>query len=113
MLVMSTVASCKHDLLVGCAWQGRAEEKRDDMKQELANSQAEWSKTLEQAQLSHHALVQGLQQQLHDASEGRTAAEGELTRKSGLYSLQCMPPKTSTDQFRICIDGRLSCPAQV
>ena len=51
------------------------------MKQHLATSQAEWSKTLEQA---HHALVQDLQQQLHDASEGRTAAEGELTRNSGL-----------------------------
>ncbi len=52
--------------------------------QQLASSQAEWSKTLEQAELSHNVVVQGLQRQLHDASEGRTAAEGELTRNFGL-----------------------------
>ena len=49
------------------------------MKQELATSQAEWSKTLEQAQLSHNVVAQGLQRQLHDAWEGRTAAEGDRT----------------------------------
>ncbi len=49
------------------------------MKQQLATSQAESKNILEQAQLSHNSVVQGLQQQLHDALEGRTAAEGELT----------------------------------
>ncbi len=49
------------------------------MQQELATLQVECSKSLEQAQVSHHAEVQGLKRQLHDALEGRTAAEGELT----------------------------------
>ena len=49
------------------------------MKQRLAASQAESNHILEQAQLSHKLVVQGLQRQLHDALEGRTAAEGELT----------------------------------
>lgn len=31
---------------------------------------------LVQTQLSHNVVVQGLQRQLHDASEGHTAAEG-------------------------------------
>ncbi|KAL0027190.1 hypothetical protein WJX77_001977 [Trebouxia sp. C0004] len=41
-------------------FQDRAEEERDN------------------AQLSHKSAVQGLQRQLHDALEGRTAAEGRL-----------------------------------
>ncbi|KAL0030445.1 hypothetical protein WJX79_005663 [Trebouxia sp. C0005] len=54
----------------------RAEEQRDNLMQQLAASQAECSKTLEQAQLLHDSVVQGLQRQLHDALEGRTVAEG-------------------------------------
>ncbi len=45
--------------------------------EQLASSQAESRHILEQAQLSYNVVVQGLQRQLHDASEGRTAAEGE------------------------------------
>ena len=47
------------------------------MQQEVAALQAECSKTLEQVQLSHKAEAEGLQRQLHDAMEIRTAAEGE------------------------------------
>ncbi len=54
------------------------------MKQELAASQAESKNILEQAQLSLKSEVQGLQRQLHDALEGRTAAEGERTCNFGL-----------------------------
>ncbi|DBA94257.1 TPA: hypothetical protein ACH3X1_001875 [Trebouxia sp. C0004] len=36
------------------------------------------TKGLAEAQLSHKSAVQGLQRQLHDALEGRTAAEGRL-----------------------------------
>ncbi len=54
------------------------------MQQELAVAQAEWSKTLEQAEVSHHVVMQGLQRQLHDAVEGRTAAAGERTQNLGL-----------------------------
>jgi len=54
------------------------------VKEQLASSQAESRNILEQAQLSHNVVVQGLQRQLHDASEGRTAAEGELTQNLGL-----------------------------
>ncbi|KAL0024228.1 hypothetical protein WJX77_010549 [Trebouxia sp. C0004] len=56
----------------------RAEEERNHVKQRLAASQAESRNILEQAQLSHKLVVQGLQRQLHDALEGRTAAEGQL-----------------------------------
>ena len=69
------------------------------MKEQLASSQAESRNILEQAQLSHNVVVQGIQRQLHDASEGRTAAEGELTCNFGFYSLQCMLPKVPTLQF--------------
>jgi len=54
------------------------------VKQQLAASQAESKNILEQAQLSHELVVQGLQRQLHDALEGRTAAEGEPTCNFGL-----------------------------
>ena len=50
------------------------------MQQEMAVQQADWSKTLEQAERSHKSEVQDLQRQLHDS----TAAEGELTRNSAL-----------------------------
>ncbi len=66
------------------AWQERAEEERDQVKQQLATSQSESRNTLERAQLSHNSVVQGLQQQLHDALEGRTAAEGRQTCNFGL-----------------------------
>ncbi|KAA6416406.1 MAG: hypothetical protein FRX49_13619, partial [Trebouxia sp. A1-2] len=55
--------------------ENQAEEQRDNVKQQWATAQAEWSKSLEQAQLSHDSLMQSLQRQLHDALEGRTAAE--------------------------------------
>ncbi|DBA89659.1 TPA: hypothetical protein ACH3X2_004551 [Trebouxia sp. C0005] len=58
--------------------ENQAEEQRDNVKQQWATAQAEWSKSLEQAQLSHDSLMQSLQRQLHDALEGRTAAEGQL-----------------------------------
>ena len=78
------------------------------MKQQWATSQAEWSKTLEQAQLSHKSEVQGLQQQLHDALEGRARAEGELTYKFESCSLQCMLTKMPTHQFRNASERCLS-----
>jgi len=62
-------------------WQDRAE---DNLKQQLAASQAESKNILEQAELSHNVVVQGLQRQLHNALEGRIAAEGELTCNFGL-----------------------------
>jgi len=81
---MSSITSCTHDWLVEFAWQDQAEQERDDVQQEMAVQQADWSKTLEQAERSHKSEVQDLQRQLHDG----TAAEGELTRNSALWSLQ-------------------------
>ncbi len=78
------------------------------MKQRLAASQAESNHILEQAQLSHKLVVQGLQRKLHDALEGRTAAEGELTYNFRLRSLQCMLVKVPTHQFRTSSNGHLS-----
>ncbi|DBA89770.1 TPA: hypothetical protein ACH3X2_004645 [Trebouxia sp. C0005] len=66
----------------------RAEEQRDNLMQQLAASQAECSKTLEQAQLLHDSVVQGLQRQLHDALEGRSAAEGVAGELQGQLAAQ-------------------------
>ncbi|KAL0048103.1 hypothetical protein WJX82_007750 [Trebouxia sp. C0006] len=58
------------------ASKNRAEEARDNVMKQLTESR----NILEQTQLSHNVVVQGLQRQLHDALEGPTAAEEAVQR---------------------------------
>ena len=66
-------------------WQNQAEEARDNVMEQLTESR----NILEQTQLSHNVVVQGLQRQLHDASEGPTAAEGDRTCNFGKFAEVC------------------------
>ncbi|KAA6416785.1 MAG: hypothetical protein FRX49_13235 [Trebouxia sp. A1-2] len=88
VLAFLKVGFSRINSLTSGSLQDRAEEQRDNLMQQLAASQAECSKTLEQAQLLHDSVVQGLQRQLHDALEGRSAAEGVAGELQGQLAAQ-------------------------